>query len=89
MHADAEGDVETVPVGDRGCESRERLLYRQRRPDGSLRVVLVCLRDSEHRYDGVAHELLADSSVALDLAVHELEELSLQDAHVLRIEALP
>ena len=56
---------------------------------GSLGVVLVRLRHAEHRQDGVADELLGHAAEALDVTVDEREQLTLQLANLLRIEALP
>ncbi len=70
-------------------EGAETVLHRQRSPDGSLRVVLVRLGDAEHREHRVSDELLARASKSLDLGVDQLEELSLELAHFLRVQSLP
>ncbi len=43
----------------------DRLEHRQARPDGPLRVVLVCDGSAEHRHDGIADELLDRAAISL------------------------
>ncbi len=58
----------------------------QRRADGTLGVVLVCLGQAEHGHHRVAAELLDRAAAALDLESRELEEVAHDAAHDLGIE---
>src|SRR6185312_10357979 len=60
----------------------------RRRPHGAQGVVLVHLRDAEHGHDGVADELLDDSTVAFDDLTRELEVTREHPAETFRVEAL-
>ncbi len=60
-----------------------------RSPHGALGIVLVRLRDPEDGEDRIPDELLRHAAVALDLRVHELEEIALKRPHVLGVEPLP
>ena len=60
---DADAHLELTVLG-------ERFADRQRRPNGSLRVVLVRDRRAEDGHDRVADELLDRSAEALELGAH-------------------
>jgi hypothetical protein len=68
-----------------GRERREHVANREGGADGSLRIVFVRLRGSEHRQDRVADELLRDASEALDSSIDETKEVSLQRPDVLGV----
>ena len=70
-------------------ESAEAVADRDRGPHRALGIVLVRLRDPEDGEDRIADELLRNAAVALDLGVHELEEIALERPHVLGVEPLP
>ena len=72
----------------RAAKPLKRVAGGEGRQHGALGIVLVRLRDPEHGQHRVADELLRQAPEALDLAVDELEQLSLQLTHVLGIEAL-
>ena len=56
--------------------------------DGSQRVVLVDVRDAEHRHDGVPHELLNGAAVCLDDPTHALEVAGEQGTHGFGVHGL-
>jgi hypothetical protein len=87
VHSDPQPDIEPVTSAHACGEDGEGVSGTQRSPDRTLRVVLVRERDSEHRHDRVADELLRDAAGSLDLAVHQLEQLRLQRPNVFGIEA--
>ena len=58
----------------------------KRGPTRALRIILVCLRDSEDGQDGVTDEFLRRPAEPLDLRVQHREEIALQVADILRIE---
>ena len=89
VDADPQAHLGVVPVGDPRGEAREVVADSEGCQHGPLGVVLVRLRDSEHRQDGVAHEFLGHAAEALDVTVDEGEQLTLHLANLLRIEALP
>ena len=89
VHTDSQADVRTVALRDPRGESREPVADRERRSNRALGVVLVCLWRSEDRDDRVADELLSDTTVPFHLATHEVEELALDFADILRVDALP
>ncbi len=62
-HSGAGGEVGGPHLCAKGGDGRREL---QRRPDGSLRVVLGCDRRPPHRHDRVADELLDRAAVASD-----------------------
>jgi hypothetical protein len=61
---------------------------RERRANGSLRIVLVSGRRAEERHHGVADELLDGAAEALELFAQPGMERGEQPAHVFRIELL-
>jgi hypothetical protein len=65
-----------------------RIAHRERRPDGALRIVLVCDGGPEDGHDRVPDELLDDSPEALDLGSDSREVRRQQAAHVLRVQPL-
>jgi len=73
VDADSQTDVSTMLPRNTFCELREHVSNRECGAHRALCVVLMCLRNAEHREDRVTHELLAHAPIALDLRVHELE----------------
>ena len=66
----------------------EALADRQRGADGTFRIVLVGLRQTEDGHHRVAAELLDGAAAPLDLLGGKLEELAHESADDLRIELL-
>ena len=89
IDGDAQPHLRTEPLEDVGCERPETLVDRERRADTAFRVVLVRLRNAEDGEDSIPDELLHHAAEPLDLRPDELEELSLEHAHVLRVERRP
>ena len=78
-NVDSEPSTTTSPasIPIRACELEvvDRFAHGERRSRGSLRVVLVRLRDAERGHDGVAGELLDDAAVLRHALRDRLEEL--------------
>ena len=89
VHADPQTDLGAVVAPHALREGREALVRRERRPQRSLRIVLVRLRDPEDGQERVADEFLGRPAELLHLGVQEGEQLALQRADILRIEPLP
>jgi hypothetical protein len=66
VHADARREPDAMVAFEVVVRRLERLPHSVRRPNGSERVVLVELRDPEHRHHGVADELLDRPAVSFD-----------------------
>ena len=67
---------------------RDPVPDRERGPDRTLRVVLVCDRRPEERHDRIADELLDRAAVALDLGLHASPVGRLESPDLLGVEAL-
>ena len=89
VHPDAHGETRRVVALELGVQRLECLTQLRRRAHRAQGVVLVHLRDAEHGHDGVADELLDDSSVAFDDLARELEVAREHPAETFRVEALP
>jgi hypothetical protein len=77
-----------VPGEHARRDLREGVAKCKRGSNGALGIVLVGLRRAEDGHHRIADELLRDPAVALDLAVEELEQLTLELAYVLGVELL-
>jgi hypothetical protein len=88
VHADPQPDVSAVALAYAVSERAEPVANGERRPDGTLRIVLVRLRGAENSEHGVPGELLGAAPEPLDLGVDQLEELTKERAKVLGVEQL-
>ncbi len=84
-HSGAGGEVGGPHLCAKGGDGRREL---QRRPDGSLRVVLGCDRRPPHRHDRVADELLDRAAVASDELAACVEVAGQELANLLRVAGL-
>ena len=67
------------------AEVAQRRLHRQRRPDRSIGVVLVCDRRTEQRHDGVPEHLVDNAAVGLDIGHQQCEGGVDETLHLLRV----
>ena len=64
--------LDPEPLRERGVQPLDRTLHVERGPHRPEGIVLVYLRETEHRHHRVADELLHDAAVALDGDPHLL-----------------
>ena len=88
VDADVEGERRAEACLPAAVERRHPLLHGKRGAEGALGVVLVGHRRAKDRHDGVANELLDEAAVLLDRRGHLLEEVTLDGADVLGVQAL-
>ena len=85
VHPDA--DVDGEPGVVRPARARG-LLDRERRPNGTLGVVLMGCRRAEDAHDGIADELLDGSAEALELSSRQAVVDGERPAEILDVELL-
>ena len=73
VHAGAIRHRHAVVAVERNVERVQAAAHVERRPHGPQRIVLMRLRQPEHRHDGVADELLDGAAVTLDGRPHDVE----------------
>ncbi len=86
VHADPAGEPNAVVAFELVVEAFERRAHVDGGADRSERVVLVQLRDAEHRHHGVPDELLDRASVAFERGAHRVEVTGHDLAHGLGVE---
>ena len=70
------------------AENRDPVAHQQRCAQRPLGIVFVSDGRTEHTHDSITHELFDEAAKAVDGAGHLLEQVALQRAYVLGIQAL-
>ena len=86
VHSGARLDAESMVALEVLVEQGERRVHLDGCPDRAQRVVLVQRRESEHRHDRVADELLHGPAVVFDRRLHRVEVAGHHAPDRLRIE---